>query len=119
MTLNMQGGSGRRAQWRRGERPQKHLAGFTGILQCDCYSGFEPLFDQQRAVRPAAEGAADHAGLLLRPCAARILRIGRHRKKGPRWQEGQTDLPDRAGGGQAPRRTVRERCPGATFRAWS
>ncbi|WP_435053645.1 IS66 family transposase [Mesorhizobium australicum] len=22
---------------RRGERPQKHVAGFAGILQCDCY----------------------------------------------------------------------------------
>lgn len=27
---------------RRGEHPQKHLAGFGGILQCDCYSVFEP-----------------------------------------------------------------------------
>lgn len=30
---------------RRGEHPQKHLAGFAGILQADCYSGFHPLFD--------------------------------------------------------------------------
>jgi transposase len=30
---------------RRGEHPQKHLAAFTGILQADCYNGFEPLFD--------------------------------------------------------------------------
>ncbi|MER8563484.1 IS66 family transposase [Mesorhizobium sp. M0578] len=37
---------------RRGERPQKHLAGFAGILQCDCYSGFEPLFDPQRKEQP-------------------------------------------------------------------
>ena len=29
---------------RRGEHPQKHLAAFTGILQADCYNGFEPLF---------------------------------------------------------------------------
>jgi len=30
---------------RRGEHPQKHLAAFAGILQADCYNGFEPLFD--------------------------------------------------------------------------
>jgi transposase len=28
---------------RRGEHPQKHLAGYGGILQSDCYNGFEPL----------------------------------------------------------------------------
>ena len=37
---------------RRGERPQKYLAFFAGILQCDCYSGFEPWFDPQRKERP-------------------------------------------------------------------
>ncbi len=37
---------------RRGERPQKQLAAFAGILQCDCYSGFEPLFDPQQRERP-------------------------------------------------------------------
>lgn len=37
---------------RRGEHPQKHLATFTGILQADCYNGFEPLFDPQRKVLP-------------------------------------------------------------------
>ncbi len=34
---------------RRGEHPQKHLAAFAGILQADCYNGFEPLFDSQNA----------------------------------------------------------------------
>ncbi|MGN7295369.1 IS66 family transposase [Rhizobium sp. SAFR-030] len=28
---------------RRGEHPQKHLAGYGGILQSDCYNGFEPI----------------------------------------------------------------------------
>ncbi|MDW5317618.1 IS66 family transposase [Rhizobium sp. PL01] len=28
---------------RRGEHPQKHLASYSGILQSDCYNGFEPL----------------------------------------------------------------------------
>lgn len=41
---------------RRGEHPQKHLAGFSGILQADCYNGFSPLFDptkKQNPVTPA------------------------------------------------------------------
>ncbi|MGX1350878.1 transposase [Bradyrhizobium elkanii] len=37
---------------RRGEHPQKHLAAFAGILQADCYSGFEPLFDPKRKATP-------------------------------------------------------------------
>ena len=55
---------------RRGEHPQKHLAAFAGILQADCYNGFEPLFDPQKKVR------ADYAGILLCPCAAGLLRAG-------------------------------------------
>ena len=37
---------------RRGEHPQKHLAAFAGILQADCYNGFEPLFDPQKKAAP-------------------------------------------------------------------
>ena len=37
---------------RRGEHPQKHLAGFAGILQADCYNGFEPMFDPHKKVLP-------------------------------------------------------------------
>jgi len=37
---------------RRGEHPQKHLAAFAGILQADCYNGFEPLFDPHKKVLP-------------------------------------------------------------------
>ncbi len=37
---------------RRGEHPQKHLVAFAGILQADCYTGFEPLFDPQKKVLP-------------------------------------------------------------------
>lgn len=38
---------------RRGEHPQKHLARFNGgILQVDCYSGFNPLFDPKRRELP-------------------------------------------------------------------
>src|SRR3954452_23691075 len=37
---------------RRGEHPQKHLAGFAGILQADCYNGFAPLFDPRMRASP-------------------------------------------------------------------
>jgi transposase len=37
---------------RKGEHPQKHLAGFAGILQADCYNGFEPLFDPRLRASP-------------------------------------------------------------------
>ena len=37
---------------RRGVHPQKHLAVFAGILQADCYNGFEPLFDPQKKALP-------------------------------------------------------------------
>lgn len=37
---------------RRGEHPQRHLAAFAGILQADCYGGFEPLFDPKRKATP-------------------------------------------------------------------
>src|SRR6478736_2841921 len=37
---------------RRGEHPQKHLAGFGGVLQADCYNGFNPLFDPAKKQIP-------------------------------------------------------------------
>ena len=38
---------------RRGEHPQRHLADFSGILQADCYNGFNPLFDRTKRQMPA------------------------------------------------------------------
>ena len=52
---------------RRGEHPQKHLAGYGGILQSDCYSGFEPISVDR------TESGADHFCFLPRACAAEIL----------------------------------------------
>jgi transposase len=37
---------------RRGEHPQKHLAGWQGILQADAYTGFNALFGVARAPGP-------------------------------------------------------------------
>jgi transposase len=37
---------------RRGEHPKKHLTGWQGILQCDCYSGFEALTDPRQREIP-------------------------------------------------------------------
>ena len=37
---------------RRGEHPLGHLAGFTGILQADAYSGYNGLFEADRAPGP-------------------------------------------------------------------
>jgi transposase len=34
---------------RRQEHPARHLQGFTGILQADAYSGYNPLYDPARA----------------------------------------------------------------------
>ncbi|GAC1532471.1 MAG: IS66 family transposase [Ramlibacter sp.] len=38
---------------RRGEHPNKHLAGYAGILQADAYAGFNDLYDPRRKPGPA------------------------------------------------------------------
>jgi transposase len=42
---------------RRGEHPKGHLAGWTGILQADAYSGFGQLYDAGRSPQPIVEAA--------------------------------------------------------------
>jgi transposase len=37
---------------RAGEYPQKHLAGFTGILQADAFSGYGALYEGRRKPAP-------------------------------------------------------------------
>ncbi|MGL3210583.1 IS66 family transposase [Bradyrhizobium sp. BR 1433] len=79
---------------RRGENPQKHLAAFAGILQADCYSGFEPLFTRKgKRCRPRRHFASP-----MRGGASSSWRTSRNRSG---RTERQTGLPDRAGGGQA------------------
>ena len=69
---------------RSGAHPEKHLTGFTGILQCRC------LCRVQQAVCAWPLSGAGHRGALLVPCAAQVLCPGRHRRRGEeRGEEGQ------------------------------
>jgi hypothetical protein len=38
---------------RKGEHPQAHLAGFTGVLQADAYAGFNAIYESGRVVEAA------------------------------------------------------------------
>jgi transposase len=42
---------------RRGEHPQAHLAGYTGILQADAYDGYNKLYQPDRKPSPIREAA--------------------------------------------------------------
>ena len=42
---------------RRGEHPQRHLTGYSGILQADAYDGFNPLYLAERKPAPIREAA--------------------------------------------------------------
>jgi transposase len=42
---------------RAGEHPQQHLAGWSGILQADAYSGYGKLYDVERTAGPICEAA--------------------------------------------------------------
>jgi transposase len=42
---------------RRGEHPNRHLAGYAGILQADAYAGFNALYENERKPGPITEAA--------------------------------------------------------------
>ena len=42
---------------RKGEHPERHLAGFAGILQADAYAGFNRLYEPGRQPGPILEAA--------------------------------------------------------------
>src|SRR5689334_19128634 len=42
---------------RKGEHPERHLAGFAGILQADAYAGFDRLYAAERGPGPILEAA--------------------------------------------------------------
>ena len=48
---------------RKGEQPQRHLAGFSGILQADAYSGFKALYAPDASGKPRIREAACWAHL--------------------------------------------------------
>ena len=41
---------------RAGEHPERHLAGFTGLLQADAYSGYNGLYEAGRQPAPVLDG---------------------------------------------------------------
>ena len=49
---------------RRGEHPERHLAGYAGILQADAYGGFNGLYDADRM--PAGRSPKRSAGRMRR-----------------------------------------------------
>ena len=56
---------------REGVHPERHLAGFAGILQADAYAGFNRLYE------PGPRAGADPRGRLLGPCPTQAVRAGR------------------------------------------
>jgi transposase len=68
---------------RRGEHPQRHLAGYAGILQADAYAGFGELYHPGRKPGPVTEAGCwahgrrklfDLAQLAKAPLAAEAVR---------------------------------------------
>jgi len=56
---------------RGGEHPERHLAGFAGLLQADAYAGFNRLYDRKRDPGPILEAACwSHARRKLFELAA-------------------------------------------------
>ena len=60
---------------RRQEHSERHQKSFTGILQADAYSGYNPLFKVDRD-----PGSAD-PGAMLGPCTPQVLRACRRRRQ--------------------------------------
>ena len=82
---------------RSGEHPERHLAGFAGILQADAYAGFNRLY------APEARAGADPRGRLLGARATQTVRA-----------RGGQQGADRGRGGAADRRAVRDRARAST-----
>ena len=91
---------------RKGEHPQAHLAGYTGILQADAYDGYGKLYLAR------ANAWAHHGGGVLGACPAPVLRHGRYRGERPAQgggQEGDPAVTDRDRDRAPYRRAVRDR----------
>ena len=57
---------------RRGEHPQKHLAGWRGVLQADAYAGFNPLFGIARKPGPILPAFCRVGGVVAEPRPSQI-----------------------------------------------
>ena len=57
---------------RAGEYPQEHLAGWTGIMQADAFSGFNELYEG------ATEAGSDYRSRMLEPLADESFSILRN-----------------------------------------
>jgi hypothetical protein len=66
------------------------------------------LWGLQRALWSRSCRRGGDAGLLLGTCTSQVLRTGPHCSQRPAWQPSGCDLADRARGGQAYRRPVRD-----------
>ena len=85
------------------EHLERHLSGYTGILQADAFARLQsPLSSQPKA-------PPDYRGSVLEPRAPQVLRIGRHLRERAAGQECDADLADCVGGRQTHRRAVRHR----------
>ena len=67
---------------RGGEHPERHLAGFAGIMQADAYAGFNRLYE------PEAQARADPRGRLLGACPPQVVRAGRGQQGADRGRGG-------------------------------
>ncbi len=83
--------------------PNRHLAGWVGILQADAYGGYKRPLPTGTQAWPRGERA------LLEPRPAHVLRTRRHRRRGAQGQVRPNDLARGAGGGGADRCAVRHR----------
>ena len=54
-----------------GEHPERHLAGFAGILQADAYAGFKRLYAPDRKPGPVLEAACRVGGVVADPAPHR------------------------------------------------
>ena len=60
------------------EHPQRHLAGWSGLLQADAYAGYNALYQPDRPPKPSPGSCAG-------AMRAEILRARRHRRERAAW----------------------------------
>ena len=85
------------------EHPERHLAGYTGILQADAFDGYNRLYLPDRKPGPIVEALCwSHA-------RRKFFELADIAASARRRQDGDADLADRIRGRQTHRRAVRHR----------